>query len=501
MPQSNVVVIGAGIGGLACALELASQGLKVTVLERGSQSGGKLRQIKIAGRDIDSGPTVFTMRWVFDALFAAAGADFSAHISLTPLDILARHAWGPTERLDLFSDVARSTDAIAAFSGTDEARRFSAFCIEAQQMYRTLKDTFLTQDRPTMFSLPYRIGLNRIGDIWGIRPFATLWSALGDHFHDPRLRQLFGRYATYVGSSPFLSPATLMLIAHVEQEGVWSVTGGMIKLVEAIERLAISMGAQFRFNTHVQEIVVHNNRVQAIILTTGERIEADAIVMNGDPAALAAGLLGPSSRSAVKASDLKSKDRSLSAITWSVVAKTEGFPLERHNVFFGSNYAAEFDQIFSQRRLPTDPTIYVCAQDRGGGLRETARDGTERLFILANAPALGDANPFNASEVAECQSRVFEALKRCGLHVQAAPTDMVVTTSADFHGLFPGTGGALYGQATHGALASFRRPASQTNIQGLYLAGGAAHPGAGVPMAALSGRLAAQRLLKDHRLM
>jgi 1-hydroxycarotenoid 3,4-desaturase len=498
MHRSSIVVIGAGMGGLASALELAAQGHNVTVLERQSHSGGKLRTLTVAGRHIDSGPSVLTMRWVFGDLFAAVGADFAAHVSLTPLDILARHVWSDDQRLDLFADVAQSTEAIGAFSGLADAQGFADFCQQARQTYRTLKDTFITRPRPNVFTLSSRIGLHRVGALMGLRPFSTLWDALGDHFHDPRLRQLFGRYATYVGSSPFSGPATLMLIAHVEQDGVWSVDGGMQMLAQAIERLAITNGANFRFDADVREIVVDRHQVQAVILATGERIAADSVIMNGDPAALTMGLLGESCRSAVKAYDFSPKNRSLSALTWSVLATAEDWPLARHNVFFGPDYATEFDQIFRQGRLPDAPTIYVCAQDRGAP-DQPVDAPTERLFILVNAPAKGDSDSFEGLEVAECQSRVFKFLNQRGLRLQAQASDCVITTPADFHRLFPATGGALYGQATHGPLASFRRPASRTQIKGLYLAGGATHPGAGLPMAALSGRLAAQRLLMDLR--
>jgi 1-hydroxycarotenoid 3,4-desaturase len=139
--------------------------------------------------------------------------------------------------------------------------------------------------------------------------------------------------------------------------------------------------------------------------------------------------------------------------------------------------------------------VYVCAQDREGGNGEP--DGSERLLILVNAPPTGDRNPFDAPEVEQCETRTFGLLAHCGLRVERLPETTIVTTPTDFHRLYPGTGGALYGQASHGWQASFRRPGSRTRIPGLYLAGGSTHPGPGVPMAALSGRLAAASVLQD----
>jgi len=485
-----VVIIGAGIGGLACAIDLAMQGLAVTVVERAATSGGKMRETVLDGARIDSGPTVFTMRWVFDALFDAAGSSLDAHLTLRPLEILARHAWSAEERFDLFADTARAADAVGSFAGAAEARNFADFCAEAKTIYRTLKEPFLSAPRANPVSLSARIGLHRPGALLGIRPFDTMWSALSRHFQDPRLRQLFGRYATYSGSSPFLSPATLMLIAHVEQEGVWAITGGMQRLADALEKLARARGVVFRFGQEAKTIVLKKGRAAAMVLASGERLKAGAVVVNADSAALAQGLLGDAVDDCL--APMAPRDRSLSAVTWAMTAKAAGFDLLHHNVFFSRDYAREFDQLFGQSRLPDAPTVYVCAQDRAEG----ATQGPERLFLLMNAPANGDRKSFSTEEIATCQTRVFRLLQQCGLQIQ--PQAIAITTPADFHRLFPATGGALYGRASHGWRASFQRPGSATSIPGLYLAGGSTHPGAGVPMAALSGRLAAQRLISDR---
>jgi len=227
-----------------------------------------------------------------------------------------------------------------------------------------------------------------------------------------------------------------------------------------------------------------------VVLASGERLEACAVVVNADTAALAQGLLGDGVAGCV--APMATTNRSLSAMTWAMTAKTSGLDLLHHNVFFSRDYRREFDQLFGQSRLPDAPTVYVCAQDRDDGIPA----GTERLFLLMNAPANGDHKSLSPEEIATCQTRVFSAAEQCGLQIQ--PQAVQVTTPADFHRLFPATGGALYGRASHGWRASFQRPGSATSIPGLYLAGGSTHPGAGVPMAALSGRLAAQRLILDR---
>jgi 1-hydroxycarotenoid 3,4-desaturase len=494
MRADRIVVIGAGVGGLVSALELAARGLEVIVLERAAAPGGKMREVAVGGARLDAGPTVFTMRWVFEELCADVGASLADCLTLRPAALLARHAWNERDRLDLFADLEQSADAIGAFAGAAEAHRFREFSERARRIYRTLERPFIRALRPSPQSLVLGAGVRGLGDLWRISPFDTLWRALGRHFHDPRLQQLFGRYATYCGSSPFLAPATLMLVAHVEQDGVWLVDGGMHRVAVALARLAADRGATFRYGAEVAEVEARDGRVAGVRLATGERLGARAVVVNADAAAVSSGLLGRAVARAVPPTAPSA--RSLSAITWALVAQTEGFPLARHTVFFSDGYAAEFDDIFRHARLPAAPTVYVCAQDRddAGG---TGADGPERLLCLVNAPPTGDRHSFDEPEIRACEERTFALLARCGLQVHRQPDRTAVTTPADFDRLFPATGGALYGPASHGWTASFSRPGARTRVPGLYLAGGSTHPGPGVPMAALSGRAAAASLVAD----
>ena len=499
-----VIVVGAGIGGLAAAVALAAQGRRVQVIERDAAPGGKLRPVQVGGQWLDAGPTVMTMRDVFDSLFELAGERLDDHLRLTPLHTLARHAWPDGSRFDLFADRAATVDAIGRLAGARAARQYAEFCVRSKRVFDTLDGPYLRDTRPNPVSLSLRCARRGLGHWLGlarISPFQTLWQSLGRQFDDARLRQLFARYATYGGSSPLAAPATLMLIAHVEQAGVWSVEGGMHQLATALAGLARRLGVTITCGQGVARVVVEAGRVSGVQLEAvdgGGRaapvLPASAVVFNGDAAALPAGLLGPAVARAVPARP--AAGRSLSALTWNLLAPARGFPLLRHTVFFSSDYPREFDELFRQRRLPTEPTVYLCAQDRG----DTAPpdDGRpERLLCLVNAPAGLDGAPLAEPDIDACETRTFAHLARLGLQLAPQSPGRWRHAPADWGRRFPATGGALYGQATHGWRASFSRPAAASAVPGLYLAGGSTHPGAGVPMAALSGLLAARQCLSD----
>jgi 1-hydroxycarotenoid 3,4-desaturase len=262
----------------------------------------------------------------------------------------------------------------------------------------------------------------------------------------------------------------------------------MHRLAQAMADLAGRLGTNIRYDTTVTRIVTEGRRAVGVVLQDGERIDADAVVFNGDVAALHAGLLGDELRGATP--PRPGERRSLSAVTWSLAATARGFPLDYHNVFFGSDYPDEFASIFERNGVTREPTVYVCAKGRAA---DPAPPGPEPLLLLVNAPP----RPFDEGELMAIEDNTFALLRRHGLEIGIHDEHRVMTTPNDFARLFPGTDGAIYGWPTHGWTGSFRRHGSRAKVAGLYLAGGTVHPGPGVPMVAQSGRLAAAAVRSD----
>lgn len=480
-------MIGAGIGGLAAALPLAHAGADVTVIDRHAAPGGKMRQVPSVAGGVDAGPTVLTMRGVFDDLFAGVGEDLESHVTLHRQDILARHWWPESGPLDLHADPERSADAIRAFAGDRARTEFEAFHRRTSTLFDGFRAPVMEAPSLTLPGLTRHV-LSHPHLLRAMAPLSTLAGSLARSFSDRRLQQLFGRYATYVGGSPYRAPALLSLIWQAEAGGVWVVEGGMHALARAIATLIEARGGQFRYNAHAARILTDSDGVTGVVLSDGTVLSAGSVVFNGDPRALALGQLGPWVSNVAR--QTLRKPRSLSANVWAFAAAPAGPDLAHHNVFFCRDARAEFGDL-ARGAIPADPTLYVCAEDRG---RPQPPGTPERFEIIMNAPPLTERSP-EPEDYTTCHTRTFRTLARFGLTFSDEPDETALTTPQDFERLFPATAGSLYGQSPHGMTAALSRPTAVTAIPGLALCGGGAHPGAGVPMAAISGRHAAAAIM------
>lgn len=487
-----IVVIGAGVGGLSAAIRLAAAGQRVMVLEQNSQVGGKMGEICAEGFRWDTGPSVITMRPVFEELFASAGRRLEDYITLLPVKPLTRYFYPDGTRLDATCDLSRMTAQIAALDERD-VEGYLAYLAYAARIHRITGPVFIYNHPPTLASF------SRVHprDYFGIDAFRTMAQAIRGFVRSPHLRQLLGRFATYVGASPYLAPATLNVIAHVELTGgVWYPRGGVYAMARALAQLARELGVEIRTNCPVQRIAVKDGRARGVVCAEGEMIEAQAVVANVDVATVYERLLPAGSVPARKVERLAQAAPSCSGFILLLGVEGEHPQLAHHNIFFSRDYGREFADIFERGVPPDEPTIYLAITSKTDP--DHAPVGCENWFALVNAPALGAAFDWQR-QAAGYRDRILARLAEFDLDVRDRIRHEQWLTPLDLERLTGARRGALYGASSNHRLAAFMRPHNRCpDVRGLYFAGGTAHPGGGVPMVTLSGKVAAEMVLQDR---
>ncbi len=494
MSNQSILVLGAGIGGLSAAIHLAASGHKVTVLEQNPAVGGKMSETTAQGFRFDTGPSVITMRGVFEDLFRAANRRLEDYLTLLPVEPLTRYFWADGcratsrhgSRLDLSRDLPKTAAQISALEPRD-LEGYLDFLAEAARLHRITGPVFTYGPPPSLESLKHVT----LKDALSVDVVRTLQASIERRIRHPHLRQLLGRFATYVGASPYLAPATLGVIAHVElTEGVWYPQGGIYAIARAYEKLARELGVEIRLNTRVKEICLHGKQVSSVLLENGDILPASTLISNLDVTSTYS--LIQSDRAARRLDTLKKRNVSCSGMI--LLLGVEGaYPdLAHHNIFFSSDYRREFEQIFSERVLPDEPTIYLCITSKTDAAHAPA--GCENWFVMANAPALDPASSVvDKSAVSE---KLLNRLASLGLDVRDKIRYQQLLTPLDIQQKTGAYRGALYGVSFNDRFAPFKRPHNRSEFEGLYFVGGTTHPGGGVPMVTLSGKLVAHMISK-----
>ncbi len=492
MAEKDIIIVGGGIGGLSAAIHLAAAGRHVTLLEQNASVGGKMGEIREAGFRWDIGPSVITMRHVFEDLFTAAGRQMEDYLALLPVDPLTRSFYGDGTILDVTRDLPRMVEQIERLDERD-IEGYLSFLAYTARLHRITGPTFIYNQPPSLRSVTQVSPLDALR-IDGLR---TMNQAIQHFVHSPHLRQLLGRFATYVGASPYRAPATLNVIAHVELNGgVWYPRGGVIEIARALSRLASELGVDIRTGCRVRSIDVQAGKVSAVTMEDGSTLPAQAVIANVDVATAYQQLLPSTAATRRRASRLMELEASCSGFVLLLGVEGTHPELAHHNIFFSSNYPREFDNIFRQGIPPDAPTVYLTITSKEDP--DHAPVGCENWFVLTNAPPLGP-NWDWSSNASAYRDRVLEQLATFGFDIRAQIRAEQVITPLDLERVTGARRGALYGTSSNSRFAAFRRPHNRAaDIQGLYFAGGTAHPGGGVPMVVLSGRTAARLLLQDR---
>ncbi|WP_084963881.1 phytoene desaturase family protein [Thermoactinospora rubra] len=473
--MAEVIVVGGGVGGMVAALSLARLGHQVLVIERLPRLGGKLAEHHRDGFTFSLGPSLLTMPHVF--------RDLGLHRTFVEPEELCRYRFADGSALSACRDPDRMAERVERLA-PGEGRSWRAFHAWASRCLRAAERTFFAGP-PTR--LPERAHLS---DLAAVAPGRTLAGLARRFFHDRRLRQYVGRYATYAGSSPYRAPAALGCVPALEHEqGGWYVPGGLPRLADDLAALLKEAGAEVRPGTQVEAVLADSRQVTGIRLAGGERVRADVVVANADAATLYGRLL-PDRRRMRRIAGL-GPSSSVLLLLAGVEGRTPG--LAHHSIVFSADYEQEFGDIFDRRRPPRDPTVYIGCSAVDDSSQ--APEGAENWVMLVNVPA-GDPGGWPVGPEAY-RDLVLERLAGRGHDLAGRLRFVDMFTPADIRDRYDAWGGAVYGTAYRGRLAPFLRPGNRGPRRGLYLVGGSTHPGGGLPMVALGGRMVARMVAED----
>lgn len=493
--MSNVIVIGAGLGGLTAAARLAVKGHAVTVLERSSIVGGKVGRYERDGFVFDTGPSLLTLPQVYRDFFNKTGPGIESVLDIVELEPAFAYHWPDGAHVTMpGADTARCADALGDGLGGTAAQDWRTLMARAANMWSLTRQDFI--EAPLRGLAPLAKLALKPANIATIAPFSSLRSLGGRTLHDPRLIALLDRYATYTGSDPRRAPAALATIPYIEQTfGAHHIRGGIHTLAEAVRQRAQDRGVTIECNRDVTHIETNASGVAAVHTSEGRRISADIVVANADANQVMSELLDAPPRRAIN--QIRRRPKSLAGFCMYVAVDAQFANLAHHNVWFCPDYDDEFDSVFGRgartRAVPVpDPTIYACVPHDPS----MAPAGSTSWFILINAAPHGtgmDCVDWDTPGLAAAYAdTVLARLAARGVDIRPHIRWMEISTPADLQRRTASPNGTIYGTASHGPRAAFTRPANATDIPGLYLVGGSTHPGGGLPLVGMSGAIVAE---------
>ena len=485
----DAIVIGAGIGGIATAIRLAVKNYAVNVFEANNYPGGKLSAIAQDGFRFDAGPSLFTLPNLVDELFLLAGKKPAEHFKYKRLETICHYFYEDGTRINAPKDRALFAQEIE--KNTDEsADKVLAFLKNSEKVYNITAPVFLEKSLHKAATYFNKTTAKSMLHLSSIKAFESMNSQNEKYFSDPRIIQLFNRFATYNGSNPYVAPATLNVIPHLEHHlGAYYPEDGMYAITQSLFELATSLGVQFHFGQKVDKILIKNKKTIGVKI--GNNVEkSDLVVSNMDVFFTYKNLLADQTQP----HKILRQEKSSSGLIfyWGVNTQTPQTGL--HNIFFSKDYQAEFDHIFTKKTMYHDPTVYLNISSKLSA--EHAPTGCENWFILLNAPHLTDAQNWTQL-IAEAKENVLAKLSRL-LDLDVAP---LIQTEAvlDPRSIQSKTAshlGALYGTSSNDRMAAFaRHPNFSKKIKGLYFVGGSVHPGGGIPLSLLSAKIVGEMVV------
>jgi len=486
--RRGAAVIGAGLGGLSAAIHLRLAGWQVTVFEAGQTTGGRANRLTLRGVRFDTGPTLLNYPWVFEELFQAAGRDLGQYLKLLPVAPSITYRWPDGGHLTLSADLERLR---AEFERLEPgaARGLERFLSDASEKFRITFHKLVLQNEENPLRYFSRLAAREIlrTALW-----RSMHAELGRFFRSARIREALGSYAMYLGGSPFELPGLFTILPYGElAQGLWLPEGGIYALVEAVERLARELGVEIHTGRRVSRILQRNGQVAGVRFEDGAEFGSPVVVSNADLPLTLTELAGQ------PAPGLKMSP-SVVTFYWAVKGRPNG--LGHHTIFLPGDYAAAFRELNNGSAVPADPAFYVAAPEASDP--SFAQDGLTAVFALVPVPLLRRLNGVDWKEETErLRETILCKLKDSGAGFAAGCIqEEKVWTPVEWKERFGLYEGSAFGAAhTLSQMGPFRPPNYSRRIRGLYFTGASTTPGTGLPMVALSGQLAAQRIQSHVR--
>ena len=490
--MKRIAVVGAGMGSLAAAIRLASQGFEVEVFEKNDQLGGRVGRLQADGFAFDTGPSLLLMTDTYRELFSSAGRDLDDYVRLIPLDGQYRVTFGDGDSLtvrrtlpELIKELERIEPGVTP--------RFYRFLADACRKYRIGRSEFVERDFEGARDF---FGLRNLKLLLRTRALNNYYRSVSRFFHTEKLRQAFSLQTMYLGLSPFEAPAVYSLLPYTElaEDGLWFPEGGMYSLIQAMERLAAELGVTFHTNSPVEEVVVSKGRAQGVRVS-GEEIGADAVLVGADLPYAYRELLGGTTDGDFKFRKRERLEYTASAFMLYLGVNRKLDHLLHHNFYLSDRYRENFEAIFRDRRLPEDPSFYAVVPSRTEP--RLAPEGMDSLFVLVPVPHLGPNVEWERDGPA-FREKVHDLLeRRCGVKRDWVTFERI-RTPLDWKREYNLEEGAAFGLG-HGILqvGYFRPPMVSKGVGGLYFVGASTRPGTGVPLVTIGARLVAERIGRE----
>jgi len=481
---SKVIVVGAGLAGLASAALLAAKGKDVLVFEANPEPGGKARSLLLGDYRFDTGPSLFTMPEYLDAIFTACKKKSEDYIKIQKLDVLCKYFYQDRTFITAFADKKKFATEAAWVSGEEEKNVLN-FLSHAEAIFNITEHIFVKR---SLHKLKNYFRLKVLWSLWRfpkIKAFSTMDAEIRKRIKTNKLRQIFLRYATYNGSNPFVAPGTLNLIPHLEYgKGAYLPKGGIHSVTKALYQLCLDMGVNFLFDSPVDKIVTSERAIQGV-KAFGKFYPADAVVSNMDVYFTYTKLL----KDFELPKKIKLQERSSSALIFYWGINKSFSQLDVHNILFTNNYQKEFELLFSGERIYEDPTVYIHITSKLN--KEDAPEGAENWFILINAPAHKGQNW--ETIVSETRQNTIKKINSyLNTDIEKAIVCEEILTPENIEQKTFSYQGSLYGSSSNNRNSAFMRQANfSSKIKGLYFCGGSVHPGGGIPLVLSSAQIVA----------